>query len=147
MWVQVTEQALLTRISGAELNGFRSAALASGQADPIAPVIAQVTETVRGYIAGCRQNVLGPEGTIPEKLVGPTVDLIVIEVEKRAGGTLIDPQGARQSAAREAMSILRDVAGCRFVIEAPEEKTEEKQMVPKPTIKARKPRFREQRGI
>lgn len=146
-WITPTETHLLTRMSGAELDAFRAAALGTGQADPIADQLAHTVEMARGYIAGCRQNVLGPEGTVPEKLLGAVLDLTVVEVEKRAAGSMIDPQGVRQTASREAMTILRDVAACRFVIEKPAEETTEEQMIPTPSITARARRFRSQDGI
>jgi hypothetical protein len=146
-WISITDAEILTRISGAELSGFRAAALGTGQVDPVPVVTLQVVEMVRGYIAGCRQNQLGPETTVPEKLIGPTVDLIVVEVEKRAAGSLIDPSGTRRDSQREAMTILRDVAACRFVLEAPDDVTGEAQMTPSPTISAKKPRYRSQSGL
>jgi len=146
-WVAITEAHLKTRLSGPELNGFRSAALATGQADPIASQIAQTVDLVRGYIAGYQANRLGEAGTVPEKLVGVTVDLLVVEVEKRCAGKLIDPNGHREKSAQTAMSILRDVAAGRFAIDVPETESEEMVQNFIPTITARASRFRDQDGI
>lgn len=146
-WITVTEAHLKTRMSGPELSGFRTAALASGQADPVASQIAQTVDLVRGYILACDNNALGPAGTVPEKLLGVTLDLLVVEVEKRCAGKLIDPQGHRAESARTAMSILRDVAACRFVIDLPETEDTEPTASSTPTITARAARFRDQEGI
>jgi len=98
MWRALTENDLKTGLSGTELSRFRSAALADGQADPIQDVIDSVTDLVRGYIAANRENILGPDGTLPEKLVRPAVDYLVIEVQKRVAGVVIDPKSARKDA-------------------------------------------------
>lgn len=134
-------------MAGPELSSFRAAALATGQSDPIAAQILLVVDLVRGYIAGCERNTLGPDGTVPEKLVGVTLDLLVLEVEKRCAGKLIDPQGHRAEAARTAMSILRDVAACRFAIDVPDDESDEVIQTFTPTISARDARFRDQSGI
>lgn len=147
MWVSVAEADLKTRISGPELSAFRAAALATGQADPIAAVTLQVVDLVRGYIGACQSNTLGAAGTVPEKLLGVTLDLLVVEVEKRCAGKLIDPNGHRANSAREAMAILRDVARCNFAIDVPETEDDEVIQSFTPTISARTARFRDQDGI
>lgn len=146
-WIFVSENSLKTRISGPELAAFRSAALAAGQADPVAAVTLQVVDLVRGYIAGCQRNRLGPNDTIPEKLLGVTLDLLVVEVEKRCAGKLIDPNGHRANSAREAMAILRDVSRCNFAVDVPEDLDTEVTQVFTPTIDARKRTFRDQDGV
>ena len=69
-WRAITEADLLTRISGPELESFREAGLAQNQEDPIAASMTQVTGTIRGYVAACAKNTLGPEGTIPAASLG-----------------------------------------------------------------------------
>lgn len=133
-WRALTETDIKTRLSGPELAAFRAVALATGQTDPVAAVITQVTDLVRGYIAACPSNRLGEEGTIPTKLIGPSVDMMVIEIQSRAAGKVIDPDGNRKEANRTAMSILRDVAACRFGIEAPEDESEEQAANNTPTF-------------
>lgn len=124
-WRAITETDLVTRISGPELEGFREAALADDQADPVADVLAQIATDIRGYVAACKQNTVGPEGTIPESLLGTALDLIVIEIQTRAAGILIDPEDVRKRKMERAERRLRDVAACKFAIEQPEEQTEE----------------------
>lgn len=115
-WRAILESDLKTRLSGAELSGFRAAALGTAQIDPVAPIIEQVTDLIRGYVAACASNGLGADGTIPDELMGPAIDLIVPEMSKRCAGVILDPKGLREKAADTAMSILRDVARCDFSI-------------------------------
>lgn len=132
-WRAITEADLLTRISGAELQTFRQAVLAAGQADPVQPVFDQVTDQVRGYVAGCPANKLGPDGTIPVKLLGPTLALCVMEVMARCGGRIVDPGEHRRQSARDAYATLKDVAACVFKLDVPQEFTDEKIGVPPPS--------------
>jgi hypothetical protein len=123
-WSAITEANVLTRISGDELAAYRAAALGSGQADPVAPAIEQVTNLVRGRIGACRANTLGPAGTVPETLLGTALDLVVIEIIKRLPGVSID--APRETAKNDALRLLEDVAACRFVVEEPSTGTTEK---------------------
>ena len=116
-WNAITESDLLTRISGPELDGLRSAALGTGQDDPIDDAIDQVTGYVRGRIAANPTNTLGTAGTIPQSLLGAALDILVIEVSQRAAGTLIDPSNVRRDAANEARRLLADVASGKFSID------------------------------
>ncbi len=143
-WRSITEADVLTRLSGPELETFRSAALADDQADPVADAIRYVVDFARGHIAACSNNRLGASGTVPEKLVGACLDLIAIEIMKRAGGVVIDPQDARSSAAREARRVLERVADCKFAVELPDERSQEEIPTPAatPYIRARRPQFR-----
>lgn len=115
-WITIIEADLLTAISGPELAGFRDAALADGQADPVAPTIAQVIELVRGYVGACKNNSLGPTGTIPKKLLPPALDLIAVRIPGRVGKS---PKAGRKDAAEAATTLLQQVAKCMFDIEEP----------------------------
>ena len=75
----------------------------------------------RGYIPARVSNRNGPPNTIPTKLLGPCLSLIVLEVETRCAGKLMDPMGVRPKAADTGMSILRDVAAGRVAIDIPDE--------------------------
>ena len=57
-WSAITEAEIVTHISGDELEALRAAALADGQEDPVDPSITQVTDEVRGYVAGTLLGVL-----------------------------------------------------------------------------------------
>jgi hypothetical protein len=117
-WILITEAALLTAISGDELTGYREAALAEDQPDPVQPTIDQVTNLVRGYVGGWKSNQLGPVGTIPEKLLAPAVDIIVCRIPSRVGKT---PKKGRETAQENAIKLLEQVAAGKFDIEEPVE--------------------------
>lgn len=124
MWRIITEADLLKQISGAELDALRSAVLGD-QPDPVQPSIDDVTAEVRGYIAANSKNDLdGSAAKIPDRLIASAVSLIIIQIMTRAGGTLIDPEGARQKRADEARRLLRDVASGAFSIADPVTGTE-----------------------
>ena len=132
-WARITEADLLTKISGDELETFRATALGSGQVDPVEPAITTVTNLVRGHVRANPVNTLGAEGTIPKELLGPALDLLVIEIQKRCAGLLIDLSDTRKRAADTAMNILSRVASKQFAIENPE--THETGITkPKPSI-------------
>ena len=127
IWRAITEADLLTQISGTELEALRGVVLADGQADPVQPSIDAITSKVRGYIAVNASNTLAADlSTIPPRLIDSAVALIIIQIMTRAGGTMIDPNGARKAAADEANLLFRDVASGRFSIADPISGTESK---------------------
>lgn len=119
MWRQITEADLLKQISGAELDALRGVVLGD-QDDPVQPSIDDVTAEVRGYVAANSKNDLDVDSSkLPDRLIAASVSLIIIQIMTRAGGTLIDPEGARQKRADEARRLLRDVASGNFSITDP----------------------------
>jgi len=136
-WISITEADLLTVMSGPELEGYRAAALADGQTDPVQPVIDQVTDLVRGYVGGCKANTLGATG-IPQKLLAPAVDLIAVRIPGRVGKS---PKTGRKDAAEAAIKLLERVAACGFDIEEPATPTTESSSSPSPRIPARQNHF------
>jgi hypothetical protein len=141
MWRALTESDLKTGLSGTELSRFRAAALADGQADPIQDVINSVTDYVRGYIAAHKENTLGPDGTLPEKLIRPAVNYLVIEVQTRVAGVVIDPKSARKDARDDAVRLFEQVAKGLFAIEVPEQADDEQHGTPSPSISGRNKMF------
>lgn len=118
-WIVPTEADLVTKITGDELEAYRAAALAAGQVDPVAPSMTAAVNLVRGYVGGCQRNTLGPEGTIPDELLVPFLDIlvayIVARVPKQSLGRV------RELARDDAVKLLSDdVAECKFAIEDPE---------------------------
>lgn len=119
-WRTITTDDLLLKLSGPELDGFRNAALEASpaQADPVAGVILQVTQTCRGFISRNQNNLpMGAPGTMPETLIGPAVDLIVLDIMSRAAGTILDPENQRRKNAEAAREIFRQVAKADIVLE------------------------------
>lgn len=142
MWVEITEADLLTGISGPELAGIRSAALATGQSDPVQPTLDQVARLIRGRAAACRHNRLGAGNTIPDELTEAAVAIAVMRLPARAAGLTIDPDGARQSAADDAQDLLKEVAACRFAVEQPAAASEEQTAAPpSPAMQPKNRRF------
>lgn len=119
MWITVTEDHLKQAVSGPELDAFRAAALAAGQADPVSGIISEITQEVRGYVAACSRNQLGPVGTIPDELLHAFLSIFVPRFQTRAGGVLIDPNGQRQRDQDNARTLLSQVASCKFAIVQP----------------------------
>jgi hypothetical protein len=112
-WITPTEDDLVARLSGPELAAYRSAALKSGQADPVAPVLSGVIGEVRGYVAGNKANALGPDGSIPGELLDAAMALVVARLPARLPLTLSD---ARLDAKKDALALLRSVASGQFYV-------------------------------
>jgi len=137
-WITPAESDVLTVLSEAELATYRAAALAGGQADPLAPTLTQVVDLVRGYVGAYKPNTLGLSGTIPQKLLAPALDLVAVRLPQRVGVT---PKDVRKTAADQAVRLLEQVASGDFNIEEPDNATRETTSAPRPTIQARDPHF------
>ena len=137
-WVAITEADVLTVLSGPELAAYRSVALAGGQADPVAPIIGQVVDLVRGYVGGCTSNQLGEAGTIPAKLLQPALDIIAVRIPRRVRK---DPTQARQDAHDQAIALLEKVSNCDFDIEEPVTPSTEETAAGTPRISGGKRKF------
>ncbi len=132
-WITPAESDVLTVLSETELATYRAAALASGQADPLAPTLAQVVDLVRGYVGAYKPNTLGLPGTIPQKLLAPALDLVAVRLPQRVGVT---PKDVRKTAEQQAVRLLEQVAAGVFNIEEPDSPTLETTAAPRPTIEA-----------
>lgn len=123
-WKTITEADLLNQISGTELEALRGVVLADGQSDPVQPAINDVTAEVRGYVAAAEVVLDSDASTIPDRLIGAAVAKIIIQIMTRAGGTMIDPDGARAKAADKADTLLHNVAAGKFSITDPDSGSE-----------------------
>lgn len=124
MWIEITDAHILGKSAGGEVAAAREAALADGQTDPVPGIVEQVIREVRGYVAGCKDNVLGPLGTIPDELLGAALNRIRFECATRLpGGALMDED--RRTANRDALAMLRDAAACRITLTQPDEASPE----------------------
>ena len=130
-WIVPGESDVLTVLSETELATYRAAATASGQADPLAPTLAQVVDLVRGYAGAYRPNTLGLPGTIPQKLLAPALDLVAVRLPQRVG---VAPKDVRQMAASRAVRLLEQVAAGIFNIEEPDTATSETTSAPRPSV-------------
>lgn len=117
-WLVISEADLLTRVSGAELEAFRSAALATGQADPVADLFVQITNEIHGYLPA---TVLPPAATaIPSRLLGAALDRVIWELMKRPGAVIMDDANqSRAKANDKATALFKLVASGEFKIEDP----------------------------
>ena len=121
-WTPVTVGMVATRISGKELAAFRIAATTPGGGDPVDMIIAIVVELVRGSVAGCPKNKLGPRGTIPSVLLDAALSVIVMRIMVRPGAQVMDRDAIRKDEGERAERLLRDVSRCEGpAIAAPDE--------------------------
>jgi hypothetical protein len=139
-WITISEDQVVTKLSGPEAAALKAAALKTDQEDPLPAVIEQVVREVRGYVAACERNKLGAGSTIPDELQGAAISRIRFELATRlpVASLLTDD---RRRANEQALTLLRDVAACRFAIVAPVEVTDEQLSTPSPRWKARRRKF------
>ena len=137
MWVEVTEDDLKEVLSGTELASYRAVALASGQSDPIAGTISRTVNRVRDYIAANGSNQLEEGEKIPDGLLQAALDLLAVEIMKRAAGRIQDPENVRRDAAIEARRLLERVAEGKHPVEQPTIIEDEVMQTPSPTITTR----------
>ncbi len=117
MWRRITEDDLTKKISSVELDALRMAALGDGD-DPIDAHITQTTDLIRGYIITASID-LGPAGTLPDRLIGPACDVIILDIMSRAAGTVIDDGNVRRDNARAARDLFKMVAAGKYAIDDP----------------------------
>lgn len=115
-WREITETDILTKLSKNELDTVKAAA---PNGDPVPGAIRMVSDRVRGSIAAHAANVMGAEGTIPERLMEAAVSLLVVQLYSANGGMLIDLNDTRAEAAKSAERQLERVADGKFAVELP----------------------------
>ena len=138
MWITLTESDIQATLSGPELTALKTAALAAGQSDPLPDILARVTREVRGYVAGCDKNTLGDGDTIPDELEGAAVALARYYLCTRLPVRLLTEE--RKEEYRSALTLLRDVAACRYAIVQPA--TASAEIISKPTVQVASSRTR-----
>lgn len=119
-WITLTETNLITKLSGPEIAAMKTAALQSGQTNPLPGIITQIVREVRGYVAGCSANTLGDGETIPDELEGAAINRIRYELATRLPVPSLLTK-AREDANSAAVALFRDTAACRFKIVPPTE--------------------------
>jgi hypothetical protein len=128
MWIELTEDHLLTRLSGKELEKLRAAALAAGQADPVQDIFDAITRKVRSRVpAGWPR---GAGNTIPNEMLSDALALCLVEISTRPGGILIDPESQRAKAADQAEANLDKLSKGQIQIEAPADASTETPSAP-----------------
>lgn len=137
-WITLAESDLLTRMNSKELEGIRAAALAAGQADPVAPSILQVVNHIRGAVRACDSNTLGDGDTIPDELLGEALDMLVYILPSRVGTYTT---ATRKDLHDKAVKLLQRVAECKFYIQNPTTASTTDPPKSKPAITARDKEF------
>jgi hypothetical protein len=138
MWIEITEDDVITRLAGAELTAYQTAALGTGQTDPLPDIITGVVREVRSRVAACRANTLGSGATIPDEVLHHALALIRYRLITRL------PVGVKEERRKEyedALAALRDVASCRVTIEQPATASAEVVSSPTPRTTPRPRRF------
>lgn len=123
-WITLTEDDILTRLSGPELTAIKTAALAVDQENPLPDVLLTVTRLVRSKVAACRANTLGDGQTIPDELEAAAIAIARYYLADRLPVRTLMTE-ARIKAYDDAMRLLRDAAGCDMVLEQPTTATDE----------------------
>ena len=119
MWKTLTESDIADGVNGPVLNAARTAALKAGQPDPLPTELARVTREVRGRVAACAKNTLGPAGMIPDEAETAAIDIVVYRLCKRVGDALL--KQSIVDAKTAAVAYLKDMATCAVAIEQPAE--------------------------
>lgn len=116
MWITISSDDVKTRLAGAEVAAFSQRALATGQADPLPEITAQVVREVRGHVAG-GGGTLGEGLTLPDELLGAAVDIVAFRLTTRLG---LPVKEDRRLAYEHARSLMGQVGRGEFAIVAPE---------------------------
>ena len=118
-YITITEDDVITKLSGPEKAAMTTAALQAAQVSPLPAVITQVVAEIRGYVAACERNILGDGETIPSELLGAAINRIRFELATRLPVASLLTQ-VRIDANEQAIALLRDAAACKFLVVGPE---------------------------
>ncbi len=134
-WRALTRNDILSKLSGGELENIEAQLSESGTS--LAVLIAQTTDRVRGYIAAHPANTLGPEDTLPERLIADTVAYLIPELWSHTAGMIIDLDDTRRSSADRAEKLFRDVASGRYLVEDPDTAGDDNKAFISPSVTAK----------
>lgn len=134
-WQTLSVDNVKTRLTGPELSALQSAALASGQEDPLPEIITTVVDEVRGYISA-GGHTLETGTTVPSKLVSASLAIIRYRLATRLPvKSLLDENRIREY--QDAVKLLERVADGRFAIEEPVTATSEVQGGSSPSMSSK----------
>jgi phage gp36-like protein len=133
-WQSISTDDIKTRLAGAEVSALQTAALASGQTDPLPEVVAQVVDEVRGYVAAGGIP-LGAASTIPAKLLSAALAIVRFRLATRLPRFPFDDN--RKTEYRDAVALLGRVADGRFLVEEPTTLDTESTAAPSPSVTAK----------
>lgn len=148
-WVTITTDDLDNTKLAPLVSALRTAALASGQADPVAAITTTVIDRLRRTVAACRANRVDADTTrIPQSLKALACRMIIREAKDRLEIELTDTE-------RKAWDVdereLREIAACALPVDeadnagAPAVQSTQ----PGPAIRARQKKFsrEQQEGV
>lgn len=140
-WQIITETDVRDRLSGPELTAYKSAALATGQSNPLPGIIVQTVDEVRGYIAAAGTVALGEGSTVPSKLVSATVAIVRWRLITRLPINSAALLETRKQEHQDALRLLEQTATGKFLVEEPTTAAAEQISVPGPRWSARTRQF------
>lgn len=121
-WSALSEDEVISRFTSTEEQLLQRAALASPGISPLADILSQVTNEVRGYIAAAKGNSLGASGTIPDEVRGAAIAMarwrLAGRVAVGSAGTLLQGE-TRRKEYEDALALLKDVAAGKMRVENP----------------------------
>lgn len=121
-WRTITEDDVLTSLTGPETAAFKTAALKSGQSDPLAAIILTAVNETRGHIADCQTNRLATGATVPDRVVHHVLAIVRFRFMTRLG---INVNEERTQEYKDARRFLERVSECKVQIEQPDGETED----------------------
>lgn len=111
-WITITAADIEPRLSDEELTQYRRNYETTGKADPLAGIIAQVTNRIRRAVAkgGCT---LGAGATIPDELLDAAVSIIRYRLCTSLPGGLLNDDRRKEydDAKAELDDVAEDAAG------------------------------------
>lgn len=148
MWITLQPSDLDDYLVGAQVTALRTAALSSGQDDPVAQAIADITAEVRNHVASCSSYRLSADPTtIPPELKRHAIALVIEAAQPRIKIKLSEDQ---VRAATRAWTILGKVASCAFTVSEPADpqpSPTDQTATPKPSIAQNQTHRTRQNGI
>lgn len=126
-WITITEEKVQARLAKPELDALLTAAtqVAQTASGLLEEAISSVTSEVRGYVAACEKNILGPDGTIPNELEIAALALVRRHLFTRLPGMKRLYDELRQEETKDAIKKLENTAVCKFAILPPETPNED----------------------
>ncbi|MGF1450263.1 MAG: hypothetical protein ACFB20_12720 [Opitutales bacterium] len=119
-WIQLTPQSLRDYLSGPQLEALQTAALASGQTDPLPRLIEATAAFVRASVAAFAGNQLSATPhSVPPELVETTAILALEAAWLRLPD--LELTRAQQRRAVEARRLLRDVTRGQLAVTRPDD--------------------------
>lgn len=118
-WTTLDATAIRTRLTDLERGAFAgSEGLNEAGYDPLPEIIATVTDLVRGYVAGCASNPMGPAGTIPARLESAAASIVRYQLLTRLPVNAPAFMEQRRKEYEDAIALLKDVASGKFAVDA-----------------------------